>query len=127
MRNRRYLGLAAAVSHAYHLIFILALYRLGAAGETSVVVLVGGSFGFLMFFAMAATSNDASQRRLGRNWRRLHLAGVWTIWGIYAFSYLPAALSNPFSAAGSAVVLASLALRAWPKPAARRQAGATST
>jgi DMSO/TMAO reductase YedYZ heme-binding membrane subunit len=128
MRNRRYLGLAAAVSHGYHGIFILALYRIPGAGaeETPIATLLGGSFGFLMLAAMAATSNDASQRRLGRHWRRLHWAGVWTLWIIFTFTYVPAALSNPIAAVASAALIASLVLRVWPGPAAN-QAGTART
>jgi len=114
MRNRRYLGLSAAVSHAYHLAFIVTLNATVASEETELPILIGGSFGFVMLALMAATSNDASQRRLRRNWRRLHLVGMWTIWIIYAFSYFPRALDGPIGAGASALLLAALALRWWP-------------
>jgi sulfoxide reductase heme-binding subunit YedZ len=117
MRNRRYLGLAAATSHAYHLLFILALYGMGAVGdETSLVTVIGGGWGFVLLAAMAATSNDASQRALRKNWRQLHVLGMWTVWIIYAASYFPAATVTPIAFAGSVVLLCSLALRLWPKP-----------
>jgi len=39
---------------------------------------------------MAATSSDAAFRMLGaRRWRRLHTAGSYDIWLIFAFSYFP--------------------------------------
>ena len=116
MRNRRYLGLAAAVSHGYHLIFILALYGIGQGQDTPLATVVGGSFGFVMLAALAATSNDKSQRSLGKNWRRLHLVGVWTIWVIYAVSYLPGMSTTPIAAAMSLVLVVSLAIRVWPRP-----------
>ena len=119
MRNRRYLGLSAAVSHGYHLIFILVLYGLGKGGDTSLLTVIGGGWGFLLLAAMAATSNDVSQRTLGRNWRRLHLLGMWTVWVVYAVSYFPAAHTDPLALAGSVVVGVSLALRLWPKPGTR--------
>jgi sulfoxide reductase heme-binding subunit YedZ len=118
MRNRRALGLSAAVSHGYHLIFILVLYGMGQGDDTSILTVVGGGWGFVLLAAMAATSNDASQRALRKNWRRLHLLGVWTIWIIFAVSYFPAALTSPLAAGGSVALLASLALRVWPKPQA---------
>jgi len=37
---------------------------------------------------MLVTSSDAAGRRLGRSWRRLHLAGLVYLWGIYAFTDL---------------------------------------
>jgi DMSO/TMAO reductase YedYZ heme-binding membrane subunit len=118
MRNRRYLGLSAAVSHGYHLIFILWLAGTAGLGDTDMVTIVGGGWGFVLLAAMAATSNDASQRRLRANWRRLHLLGVWTTWIIYAVSYWPGVLLGENVAVipivGSIVVLASLLLRVWP-------------
>ena len=36
---------------------------------------------------MALTSNNASQRRLGRTWHRLHLVGMHYVWFIFAFTY----------------------------------------
>lgn len=119
MRNRRYLGLSAAASHGYHLIFILALYGLGKAGDTSLLTVIGGGWGFLLLAAMAATSNDFSQRALGANWRRLHRLGVWTIWIVYAASYFPSAHMTRVAFSGSVVLLLSLALRLWPKPGTR--------
>ncbi len=114
MRNRRYLGLSAAVSHAYHLCFILSLYAMGAGDDTSLVTVIGGGWGFVLLFAMAATSNDASQKRLGVNWRRMHLLGIWTVWIIYATSYFPAAATSPIAAAASLALVAALLLRVWP-------------
>jgi len=114
LRNRRYLGLSAAVSHAYHLMFILALVAMGRIGDTPMATIVGGSWGFVLLGAMAATSNDASQRSLRKNWRRLHLLGMWTVWIIFAVSYLPAAPTSAIAGAMSFVLLLSLGLRVWP-------------
>ena len=122
MRNRRYLGLSAAVSHGYHLCFILSLYAMGVGDDTSLVTVIGGGGGFVLLFAMVATSNDASQKRLGKNWRRLHLLGMWTVWIIYAASYFPAAPTHPIAAAASLALVAALLLRVWPQ--ARRAARA---
>lgn len=118
MRNRRYLGLSAAVSHGYHLIFILALYGIGKGGDTDILTVIGGGWGFVLLGLMAATSNDASQRGLRKNWRRLHLLGMWTVWIIYAVSYFPR-VSDPIAVIASLLLLVSLGLRVWPKPQAR--------
>ena len=120
LRNRRYLGLSVAVSHGYHLGFILALYAMGVGDDTSIVTVVGGSWGFLLLFLMAATSNDASQRRLRANWRRLHLLGIYSLWLIFAATYLPAASSGLIAATASVALLASMALRLWPVGPVRR-------
>lgn len=116
MRNRRYLGLSAAVSHGYHLVFIGVLYGMGAGGDTPLTTVIGGAWGFVLLFALAATSNDASQRRLRGRWRQLHLLGVWTVWIIFAVSYLPAALESAIAAGASVALLAALLLRVLPQP-----------
>ena len=49
---------------------------------------VGGGIGYLLIAAMALTSNDTAQRRLGgRRWRALHVAGLWVVFGIFVSSY----------------------------------------
>lgn len=116
MRNRRYLGLSVAVSHGYHLGFILALYAMGAGGDTGILTVIGGGWGFVMLFAMAATSNDASQRKLRKNWHRLHLLGMWTVWIIFAVSYFPMAATTPIAVIANLALVVSLLLRVWPQP-----------
>ena len=124
LRNRRYLGLSVAVSHGYHLAFILAFYWHGGLGEPGIVTVVGGGWGFVLLFLMAATSNDASQRRLRAKWRRLHLLGMYTVWVIFVVSYLPR-VPELIPALASAALLGSLALRLWP--AARQSERLAST
>jgi len=116
-RNRRYLGLSAAVSHGYHLAFILSLYAMGVAGEISLLTLIGGGWGFALLFAMAATSTDAAQKRLGKNWRRLHLLGIWTLWIIFGVSYFPGVTTSAIAAIASLALVAALLLRVWPRAA----------
>jgi sulfoxide reductase heme-binding subunit YedZ len=76
MRRRRDLGLitfAYALAHTVAYLFRKAdLATVAAEGlETG---LLTGWIAFLVFVALAATSNDASVRALGRTWRRLHAA-----------------------------------------------------
>ncbi len=76
LRRRRDLGL---ITFAYALAHTVAyLVRKGdpalIAKEAVDVSLLTGWVAFLVFIALAATSNDASVRRLGRTWRRLHTA-----------------------------------------------------
>ena len=87
-RNRRYTGLSFALAHFLHLIAIIALFV--TIGEMpGLVTIVGGGLAYLFIAAMAATSNDWSVRKLGpKNWRRLHLAGVYYVWAIFMNSYL---------------------------------------
>lgn len=99
MVNRRRLGLGFALAHGVHL---LALIVLGLAFPTpfvddlNAVTLVGGGLAYAFVLAMAATSNDASVRRLGaRRWRALHTVGGWYVWLIFTQSYAPRAAANP--------------------------------
>jgi DMSO/TMAO reductase YedYZ heme-binding membrane subunit len=117
MQNRRALGLSLTVSHSLHLAFILWLAQLGALGEVGAVTLYGGGWGYVLIYAMALTSNDASVRALGPNWRRLHLLGLYTLWIIYAFSYLPVPDNGPLAPWFFAGLIAVMIVRWWPAPA----------
>lgn len=90
-RNRRYLGLAFAISHLFHAIVIVLLFRADTRlfwTLTNVVGVVSGSIAYAFIFAMAATSFDRTARWLGpRNWRILHLFGSWYIWLIFLVAF----------------------------------------
>lgn len=87
-RNRRYTGLSFALAHFLHLIAIIGLYT--TLDETpGLVTLIGGGLAYVFIAAMAATSNDWSVRKLGpKNWRRLHLVGLYYVWAIFMNSYV---------------------------------------
>jgi DMSO/TMAO reductase YedYZ heme-binding membrane subunit len=118
LRNRRWLGLSFAVSHAIHLAAIVALATRfpSGFGATSAVTRYGGGLGFVAVALLAATSNDAAVRRLGPSrWRTLHRICVWYLFGIFALSYGPAAFFDPWYAPASAAIFAAAAIRfaAW--------------
>jgi methionine sulfoxide reductase heme-binding subunit len=111
VRQRRGIGLGFAAAHTVHL-GALATYNVLIANVPSVVTLAGGGVAYLAMYAMAATSNDASVRRLGRNWKRLHSFGAYWIWGIFTFSYATrVARGSLFFVPELALALAALALR----------------
>ncbi|MBR0717042.1 ferric reductase-like transmembrane domain-containing protein [Bradyrhizobium liaoningense] len=78
-RNRRYLGLAFAASHAIHAIAIVVFANMDPAGfaaATSAASYIFGGIGYAIIIAMAATSFDRTAEMLGpRAWRMLHLTG----------------------------------------------------
>ncbi|NDS33350.1 hypothetical protein, partial [Klebsiella pneumoniae] len=78
-RNRRYLGVTFAASHAIHAVAITAfamLDRAGFAPATSAVSTIFGGIGYLVIIALTVTSFDRTAALLGtRAWRRLHLIG----------------------------------------------------
>jgi DMSO/TMAO reductase YedYZ heme-binding membrane subunit len=86
VRQRRGLGLAFAAAHSVHL-GALVQYNLVTEQVPDAVTLIGGGGAYVAMFAMAATSNDASVRALGRQWRTLHRIGMHWLWFIFTFSY----------------------------------------
>lgn len=115
LRNRRYLGLAMAVSHGAHLIGIALLAaRHGAAFWSSLAstTLVGGGLGYALLAAMVATSTDRSVMRLGhRTWRALHLTGMWWFWVIFTSTYAGQLAHSVFAVLATAALLALAGLR----------------
>ncbi len=113
LRNRRYVGVSAAVSMLVHGMALVALANL--PGTTFVPELRGLVFGgvaFAAFAAMAATSTDAAQQRLGRErWRKLHRIGGWYVWFIFTATIAPRVAQQPAYAVPLAVCLAIPALR----------------
>jgi sulfoxide reductase heme-binding subunit YedZ len=91
LRNRRYLGVSMAVSHAIHgsaIVWLLTAFP--SAYALNPTTLAGGGLGFLFVAAMAATSSDAAVAFLGRaRWQLLHRTGAWYLWFIFAFTFVP--------------------------------------
>lgn len=85
-RQRRYIGLGFASAHTIH--GICFAWLLSATDVTrGMIVFIGGGAGYFLMWAMAATSNDAAMRALGKNWKRLHTLGMWWLWVVFIFSY----------------------------------------
>ena len=90
-RNRRYLGVAFAVSHGVHLAAIITLAQLDFAvflRLTNVVTYLGGGLAYGFILAMTLTSFDRPARLIGlRAWRLLHRTGIWYIWLSFALNF----------------------------------------
>ena len=78
-RNRRYLGVTFAASHALHAIAIIAFAEIdpgGFAAATNTASYVFGGLGYAIIAAMTITSFDRTAAAIGRrSWRLLHLVG----------------------------------------------------
>ncbi|MDJ0690752.1 MAG: hypothetical protein QNJ41_19855 [Xenococcaceae cyanobacterium MO_188.B32] len=86
--NRRYLGVAMAVSHGFHAIAIIGLAILTA--DSSLNNNHGGNLGYFFIIAMTATSFPSTAALLGnQNWKILHTVGMYYLWlaFIYTFSH----------------------------------------
>jgi sulfoxide reductase heme-binding subunit YedZ len=83
-RNRRYLGVTFAASHAIHAIAIACFAAMAPAllmEATNTASYVFGGIGYAFIIAMAATSFDRTAAAIGpRAWRILHLGGGYYLW-----------------------------------------------
>lgn len=118
LRNRRYLGVAFALSHFVHLAAIIFIARLWPhpffEREGGVVTFVGGGLGYVFIAAMAATSFDRAVTWLGaRKWKRLHTIGTYYVFIIFIFAqaYLLRAFVEPAYIPVAALLVAALIVR----------------
>lgn len=113
LQNRRWWGLGFAACHTAHL-YALVRYLQISGEDRPLLALAAGGLAYVLMFAMAATSNDAAMRAMGRNWKRLHTAGVHYLWLIFTLSYslrLADPRTMPEAIYGVTSCLGALALR----------------
>jgi DMSO/TMAO reductase YedYZ heme-binding membrane subunit len=91
LRNRRYLGLSFAASHAMHAAAIVAFALaapLAFREATSAATFVFGGIGYAFIVALAATSFDRTAAAIGpRAWRVLHKTGAFYLWAQFTVSF----------------------------------------
>lgn len=114
-RNRRYLGLSFAASHAIHAVAIVAFARTDPAGfaqATSPASYIFGGIGYAAIIAMSATSFDRTAAMFGpRAWRALHLVGGYYLWSQFMVSFGKRVPAMPVYAAFLIPLLIVMALR----------------
>jgi DMSO/TMAO reductase YedYZ heme-binding membrane subunit len=128
VQRRRQWGLAFAWSHSVNLL-LLTYFLVLARTPQAVITVIGGGLAYVLFYAMALTSNDWSQRKLGKNWQRLHRFGIHYIWFIYTFTYA-GRLGDPgmrhVGIIGTGLFLLALVFRIfawkWQKPSHKHKA-----
>jgi methionine sulfoxide reductase heme-binding subunit len=130
VRHRRQWGLSFALTHSVHLV-ALTSYIVLSGDPPQLVTVLGGGSAYLLMYAMALTSNDASMKVLGRWWKRLHVAGIHTLWFVFTFSYFGRLFDPGRMEQGLIlfpIALAGLGLRiaAWRKSKRGRQTTATA-
>ena len=86
-RNRRNAGLSFGLAHTIHLVALVGFLVVAQETPDAATVIVGGG-AYLAMFAMMATSNDSTIRRMGKiNWRRLHKFGAHYLAFVFVFTY----------------------------------------
>ncbi len=115
LRHRRQWGLGFTLTHSVHLV-VLTGYILLSGHPPTAATLAGGGGAYVMLYLMALTSNDASQRKLGIWWKRLHRLGIHWLWFIFAFSYFGRIMTPEKRLEGVilfGLCLVALGLRIW--------------
>lgn len=114
-RNRRYLGLSFAASHAIHAVVIVVFANMNPAGfaeATSAASYIFGGIGYAFILALSATSFDRTAALIGpRAWRALHLAGGYYLWFQFMVSFGKRVPAMPLYTAFLIPLLAVMALR----------------
>jgi sulfoxide reductase heme-binding subunit YedZ len=129
-RNRRYLGLSFAASHAIHAMAIIRFAAMAPAdymAATSAATYLFGGIGYAFIIAMTATSFDRTVAAIGpRAWRILHLAGGYYLWFQFMVSFGKRIPAMPLYAVFLIPLLAVMALRliAMMSASSRRAVGA---
>lgn len=125
--NRRYFGLAFALSHALHGVLVISFATLDPAlfqQRVNTATYWLGGIGYLFIAALAVTSFDKIAALLGRrNWQRLHWLGAHYIWLQFSVSFARRAPGDAFYWPWALAALALLALRLYCRhaPEASRQ------
>ncbi len=116
VRRRRQWGLGFALAHTIHLGALA--HNVLNYDPRSLPSLFPGGLAYVMVYVMALTSNDASMRALGRNWKRLHTFGMHYIWFIFTASYALRLFKPEMMTTGlvfTPVMLAALGLRLYAR------------
>jgi DMSO/TMAO reductase YedYZ heme-binding membrane subunit len=122
-RNRRYLGVTFAASHAIHAVAIACFAVMAPAlfaEATNAASYVFGGIGYGFIIAMTVTSFDRTAAALGpRAWRILHLTGGYYLWFQFMVSFGKRIPGMPLYSLFLIPLLAVMALRLIAMASAR--------
>ena len=123
LRERRFLGLAFAFSHAVHAVLIILYAKFFP--ETfwhgrSVAANIPGSIGYLFIILLAITSFPYAVKLLGaRAWKGLHGTGTWLITAVFVLSFYKRLPLGSWYPLGFAMITSAIALKLTAKLAVR--------
>jgi methionine sulfoxide reductase heme-binding subunit len=93
LKNRRYLGISFAISHAFHALTIVGLAMVAA---NSVRNDAGAMLGYVFIILMTITSFDRPAQLLGyRSWKILHGTGAYYLWIAFVVAFSKRIPDNP--------------------------------
>ena len=125
--NRRYIGMAFAISHFIHAAAITLLatqdYTLFLS-LTNIVAYVAGGLAYVFILLMVATSFDRTAAMIGpRAWQWLHTVGAWYLWISFANNFGKRLPLGNFYVLPVVFIAAALVIRLlayWRKTAAQK-------
>ncbi|MNJ61717.1 hypothetical protein D3C77_575220 [compost metagenome] len=123
LRERRFLGLAFAFSHAVHAVLIVLYVKFFP--ETfwhgrSAAANIPGSIGYLFIILLTVTSFPAAVKLLGiRYWKALHSTGTWVIAGVFVLSFYKRIPMGSWYPLGFALIFSAIVYKLTAKLAVR--------
>jgi len=92
LQNRRYIGVSFAGSHFIHLgliALVSIVFPEPFLEDQARSQWIFGGIGYVFVALMALTSSDKAQDWLGmKNWKKLHLIGVYYLWFVFFMTYV---------------------------------------
>jgi methionine sulfoxide reductase heme-binding subunit len=97
VKNRRYLGLSFALSHALHAVTIISLLVITAGRDFNYMAdNFGGHLGYIFIIAMTITSFNPTRAWLGeRGWHILHGVGMYYLWIAFMVTFSDSLVVSP--------------------------------
>lgn len=129
LRERRFLGLAFAFSHAVHAVLIILYVKFFP--ETfwhgrSAAANIPGSIGYLFIILLAVTSFPYAVKLLGaRIWKGLHSTGTWVIAAVFVLSFYKRLPLGSWYPLGFGLIFSAIAFKLVAKLAARLRRNAS--
>lgn len=113
VRNRRYLGLSLALSHALHAVTIISLLIITAGRDFHHIAYnFGGHLGYIFLIAMTVTSFNQSRAWLGeRGWHILHGVGMYYLWIAFILTFSDGLSISPIYALFVSLLVLAMGLR----------------
>ncbi|MFS2124321.1 hypothetical protein [Pseudomonas sp. Pseusp97] len=123
LRERRFLGLAFAFSHAVHAVLIILYVKFFPEtfwSGRSVAANIPGSVGYLFIILLTITSFPYAMKLLGaRAWKALHSTGTWVIAGVFCLSFYKRLPMGSWYPLGFGLIFSAIAFKLLAKLAVR--------